>query len=242
MRSKLVYDLPTRIFHVTFFSLFLVAYWIAKNLDQDSIRFPLHMLLGFALLGLLMFRLLWGIVGSRTARFSSFMWSLPALREYLRNLLRSTDRGPAGHNPASSWMAVSVMSLTLGMVFSGLAMVQGWNAELMEEVHEICSKAWLVLAVLHVAGVGWHMLRKRDAIALSMVDGYKVESTEGEAIPDARKLAALGLLIWMGLVGTLLVTGYDSSTRTLKLGSWSLPLAEVPEDQDSSSDESVRKR
>jgi cytochrome b len=232
MRSKLVYDLPTRIFHVIFFSLFLVAYWIAKNLDQDSIRFPLHMLLGIALLGLLMFRLLWGWVGSWTARFSSFRW----------NLFRTRGPDPAGHNPASSWMAVSVMSLTLGMVFSGLAMVQGWNAEFMEEVHEICSKAWLVLAVLHVAGVGWHMLRKRDAIALSMVDGFKVESTEGEAIPDARKIAALGLLIWMGLVGTLLVTGYDSSTRTLKLGSWSLPLAEVPEDQDSSSDESVRKR
>ncbi len=235
MRNKLVYDWPTRIFHWTFALGFVLAYAIAKTQDEDSFRFPVHMLIGLGWSALILFRILWGVIGSRHARFSGFSLGLSSVIGYFLSFWSKRDRDPAGHNPASSWVALLMLWMGSGLVLSGLLMVNGKFGELAEEIHEWCGNGFLILAGLHVSGVLIHLARKRDGIAFSMVDGRKNSETLGEAIASARPVSGLLLVISLFAISVGLVRAYDSPSRTLKLLGISLSLGEPeekPEEQD----------
>jgi cytochrome b len=227
MREKLVYDWPIRIFHWVFAAGFVSAFLIAKTQDEDSFRFPIHMLIGLGWSGLILFRLLWGFFGSEHARFLRFQLSPGSLITYLRSLFGQPASDPAGHNPASGWVALLMLGLGSGIVLSGVLMVKGVFGELAEEVHEWCGNGFLILAGSHVAGVMLHLLRKRDGIAFSMIDGKKSLQTEGRAISSSRPVS--GLLLIVSLIGIAvgLVRGYDSPTRTLKIAGLTLVLGEA---------------
>lgn len=227
MRSKLVYDWPTRIFHWVFSSGFLIAFAIAKTQDEDSFRFPIHMLIGLGWLVLILFRILWGWVGSPHARFSGFQLGLPSLLHYLRSIMTGTGREPAGHNPASSWVAILMLTLGSGIVVSGLMMVNGIFGEIAEEIHEWCGNGFLILAGLHVAGVLFHLFRKKDGIAFSMVDGKKIETTAGDAISSSRPVAGGMLVISLLVIAVAIARSYDVPSRTLKLPGITLKLGEA---------------
>jgi cytochrome b len=229
MRSKLVYDWPTRIFHWSFAIGFLLAFAIAKTQDEDSFRFPIHMLIGLGWSSLILFRILWGFLGSKHARFSGLSLRIPDLISYFKSFVGGPFRDPAGHNPASSWVVVLMLFLGSGLVLSGLLMINGQAGEIAEEIHEWCGNGFLILAGTHVAGVLIHLLRKKDGIAFSMLDGKKVQDTLGDGIPDARPVS--GVLLAVSLIG--LATGvyrsYDSPTRTLKIAGFTLVLGEAEE-------------
>jgi cytochrome b len=229
MRKKLVYDWPTRIFHWSFAIGFLLAFAIAKTQDEDSFRFPIHMLIGLAWSSLILFRILWGWMGTAHARFSGFSLGVSSLFSYVKSFFGGVDQEPAGHNPASSWVAVLMLILGSGLVLSGLLMVNGQAGEIAEEVHEWCGNGFLILAGTHVAGVLIHLLRKKDGIAFSMVDGRKAQDTLGQAIPDAKPVS--GVLLVLSLIGlaTGIYRSYDSPTRTLKIAGFTLVLGEAEE-------------
>ena len=73
MNKRLVYDLPMRVFHGIFAALFIVAFLIAKTVDDESAAFSYHMLAGFLLVFTVSLRIIWGFVGSKYSRFSSAM-------------------------------------------------------------------------------------------------------------------------------------------------------------------------
>ncbi len=125
MSSPRIYDLPTRVFHWTFAGLFVAAYTIGSTVDDASPRFVLHMLAGGLLAAAVLLRLVWGVAGTRHARLSDFSLSPAALVGYLRGVLSGQARTWAGHDPASSWAALVMMGLGLGMAATGLAMVAG---------------------------------------------------------------------------------------------------------------------
>lgn len=228
-RNKLVYDWPTRIFHWSFAFGFLLAFAIAKTQDEDSFRFPIHMLIGLVWSSLILFRILWGRVGSAHAQFSGFNLGATSLISYVKSFFGGREREPAGHNPASSWVAVLMLILGSGLVLSGLLMINGQAGEIGEEVHEWCGTGFLILAGAHVAGVLIHLLRKKDGIAFSMLDGKKVQDTLGDGIPDSRPVS--GVLLAISLIG--LATGvyrsYDSPTRTLKIAGFTMVLGDAEE-------------
>ena len=89
MNKTKVYDAPTRLFHWLFAGLFLGAFAIAKLTDDESAFFSQHMLLGMLLTALTLLRILWGVVGSRYARFTSFPLNPKRLIEYFRDILTS---------------------------------------------------------------------------------------------------------------------------------------------------------
>lgn len=227
MRDKLVYDWPTRIFHWVFAIGFVLAFLIAKTQDEDSFRFPIHMLIGLGWSGLILFRLFWGFFGSEHARFMSFKLAPGSLMKYLRSLFGHSSSAPAGHNPASSWVALLMLILGSGIVLSGVLMVNGIFGELAEEVHEWCGNGFLIVAGSHVAGVLIHLFRKRDGIAFSMIDGKKSLQTEGDAIRSSRPVSGLLLIVSLTGIAVGLVRSYDSPTRTLKIAGFTLVLGEV---------------
>ena len=204
MSSPRIYDLPTRVFHWTFAGLFVAAYTIGSTVDDASPRFVLHMLAGGLLAAAVLLRLVWGVAGTRHARLSDFSLSPAALVGYLRGVLSGQARTWAGHNPASSWAALVMMGLGLGMAATGLAMVAGVAPHAVEEVHEVLANAFLAVALLHVAGVLVHVLRHRDALPLSMVTGRKRGIPAGET--DVRPHAGVA----MAFVAVLVAVGPQS--------------------------------
>src|SRR5689334_6459120 len=148
-RSTLVYDLPTRLFHILFGGLFITAFTIA-NVAEESPAFPYHMLAGALLAALVILRVIWGIAGTRYARFSSFELKPATLIDYFKHIVSGRTRTWAGHNPASSWAAVIMIGLAAGLAVTGVLMING--GERYEDLHELLANAFLATALLHVAG------------------------------------------------------------------------------------------
>jgi len=101
-----VWDIAVRVFHWSLLVSFVVAYLTAED---ESI---LHIYSGYAVLGLIVFRVLWGVIGSRYARFSDFVYSPTVVFGYLKDLVHKKPGHYIGHNPAGGWM---VLALLLGL-------------------------------------------------------------------------------------------------------------------------------
>lgn len=232
MNKRLIYDIPTRLFHWLFAGLFVTAFLIAKTIDDDSPVFSYHMLAGLLLTSIVLLRIVWGFVGTKYARFASFALKPNDLLNYFKGILSGSKQKWSGHNPASSWAALVMFVLTLGLGTTGYLMATG-QKETFEDVHELFANGFLVVVLMHIAGVILHMLRHRDGLALAMVAGTKKDVPEHEAISDTRPVVAL---LFVGLVATFavqLASHFDSQTRTLSFFGTTLQLGETEDDQES---------
>lgn len=227
MNAVRVYDLPTRVLHWSFAGLFVAAYAIANLVDDESARFAWHMLAGLMLGLAVLLRLVWGAIGTRHARWADLRLDPRQLAGYLKGVVAGGGRRWAGHNPASSWAALAMLALALGLGGTGLAMASGTGPEWVEEVHELAANAFLVVALLHVAGLLVHVLRHRDGLPLSMLSGRKRDLPADEASVPARPFVALLLLAVLVVAGGSLANGYQPATGTLDLFGTRLVLGEA---------------
>ncbi|MDT8398124.1 MAG: cytochrome b/b6 domain-containing protein [Pseudomonadales bacterium] len=109
-----VWDLAVRVFHWSLVLFFSLAYVTGE--DESN----WHIYSGYAVLGLVVFRIVWGLVGSQYARFSNFVYSPGELVQYLRSLREKNPRHYLGHNPAGGWMIVALLASLLVVTLSGL--------------------------------------------------------------------------------------------------------------------------
>jgi cytochrome b len=215
MQRQLVYDLPTRLFHWLFAVLFLTAFVIAKTVDDDSVWFNYHSLAGLTLGFLVLLRIIWGIFGTQHAKFSGFALNPMDLLGYFKGILSGEKKRWAGHNPASSWAAITMMALAIGLAITGYLMTSGPNKETFEDIHEIFANTFIIVVILHIAGIILHTVRHKEMIGLSMIDGKKSDISEKDAIESSR--SAFGVLL-IGLVvafGIYLFKNYDEPNKTL---------------------------
>lgn len=213
MKRILVWDLPVRLFHWLLAGAFLGAFLIANLVDDESALFTAHMWLGGIAAFMVVLRILWGLLGSRHARFTGFDLRPSSLLAYLKGLGRNARRW-VGHNPATSWAALAMFAIILGLAYTGANMSSGGEA--FEEIHEVLAWSLVAIVGVHVAGIVWHTVRTRENIALSMVDGKK-EAEMSAAIPRAHALTALAFVALTGLWAGGLYDGYDPATRTVTL-------------------------
>lgn len=213
-RRVLVWDIPTRLFHGLLAVAIFGAFIIALGVDDESATFPLHMLLGAVAAFLVGLRLLWGLVGTRYARFSSFAFGPRAVIEYFRGVITGSGKRFLGHNPGSAGAIFLMLALTPAVAITGALM--GSGGEVLEELHEVLAYTLLSVIVLHVAGVMLHTLRHRENLPLSMVDGLKA-GDPAEGIRGARPVVALLLLGLTTAWTVALVRGYDPNSRSLRL-------------------------
>lgn len=189
-----VWDLPTRLFHWTLALSFLVAY-----LTGESERWALlHVTAGYTLLGLIGFRLVWGLAGTRYARFAQFVTGFATVRLYLSGLLQGRPRHYVGHNPAGALAILALLLLGLASGVSGWLVYADIGGEWLEEVHESVSALMLAIVVAHIAGVLVSSRIHGENLVRSMLDGKK-EGEASQAIASNRPLVALLLLA--GLLG-----------------------------------------
>jgi cytochrome b len=174
MQRILVWDLPTRIFHWALALSFTGAY-----LTSETERYrDLHVTLGYTLLGLLAFRLLWGFVGTRYARFASFAFSPATILGYLKRLLQRRPKHFIGHNPAGGVAIFLLIGLGLAVGVSGVLLYQEIGGDAFEEIHEAFASAMLALVFVHLAGVAVSSLLHRENLPRAMITGYKTGRPE----------------------------------------------------------------
>lgn len=207
----LIWDVPTRLFHWLLVLGFSVA-MITGNPDRWR---DVHVFVGYVVLGLLAFRILWGFLGSRYARFSAFCFTPVEAIDYLRDLARGTARRYLGHNPPGSWAIYTLVVLGLLVSVSGL-LVLGLEeshgifrnlantptGETFKKLHQALSWFMLAMVFFHVAGVVVESVVHHENLVIAMITGCKPgEAAEGitashRAVGAVLALGVAAVALW----------------------------------------------
>ena len=237
MRQVLVYDSPTRAFHWLFAGFFITAFAISNLIDDDSARFPLHMLAGLGMAFVVALRIIWSLVGTRHARLGDLALNPMQLVAYFKGMFSGESRRWTGHNPASSWAALAMVVLAIGLATTGTLMATGRDRAQLKELHELMANAFLAVVLLHLGGVIAHVLRHRDRLASSMLTGNKqVPAGEESPVRPMHASGAAFVVLTVLFMGNLL-RAYDAHARTLDVFGITLQLGESAEDQEASDSE-----
>jgi len=167
--KTLVWDLPTRVFHWLLAIAFAGAFVTAES---ERLR-DLHMLMGYSAAGLVAFRLLWGILGTRYARFTSFPLSPRAVVAYLKSLLALSPRHYFGHNPAGSWAVIGMLVLITLTAATGWAQAVEVGPRWVEDLHEGLANTTIAVIGVHIVAVLLSSVLHRENLVRAMLNGYK---------------------------------------------------------------------
>jgi len=170
----LVWDLPTRLFHWLLASTFAGAW-----LTADSERWiDVHVTLGYTFAGLIAFRLVWGLVGSRYARFASFVRGPGAVLTYVTSILKARPEHHLGHNPAGGWAVLALLGLGAVTALTGYLNFNDYGGHWLEELHEGAASAMLALVFVHIGAVIVSSLIHRENLVRAMLSGLKRRAPE----------------------------------------------------------------
>lgn len=164
-----VWDPLVRVFHWGLVTCFAVA-WISADTWDD-----MHEVSGYIAAALIAFRLLWGLIGPRYARFTQFLRRPTEVVAYLSDILKGRERRYIGHNPAGAAMILVLLLFMTGTALTGWLYTTSmfWGSDWVEEIHEFLANSLLVLVGLHVAGVVLASIRHQESLVRAMVSGRK---------------------------------------------------------------------
>ncbi|NQY03376.1 MAG: cytochrome b/b6 domain-containing protein [Halieaceae bacterium] len=205
--SHALWDWPVRLTHWLLVVLLPLAWWTSEEGEMEW-----HARVGYTILVLVVARLIWGLLGSRHARFTDFLAGPRAIINYL-----STGGSPTpGHNPLGAWSVIALLGLLLVQATSGLFNTDDilFNGpfyyaassdvrNFLGEVHVWAFDALLVFVALHISAIAYYQLVKREALIRAMIAG----SANGKTGVESPKplwwavliWTALGLLLWWGI-------------------------------------------
>jgi cytochrome b len=166
-----VWDPFVRVFHWALVGLFAVTYLTGEELET------LHEILGYAIVGLLVLRIVWGFIGTEHARFRDFVFRPQTVLAYARDAVALRAARYLGHNPVGGVMVLLMIAGLLVTCGTGwLLSIGAGDHHLLEEAHEVAANFMLVLIGLHVVGVVLSSLEHGENLIQSMVTGYKRSS------------------------------------------------------------------
>ncbi len=210
----LVWDAPTRLFHWLVALLVLAAY-VAYRLSWVFT----HVLLGEAVLALVLFRVLWGLFGSETARFTSFLTGPGTALRYLAGILRGRSPPRVGHNPAGGFMILLMLALLLGETISGVFvnndvasvgpmsdMLADRGMNLMTALHRLFWDALLAAIVFHLAAILYYAVALRQNLLWPMIGG-RMRAPDHARQPS---LASWRRAAWLFTCGALVAAALAS--------------------------------
>ncbi|AQH05138.1 cytochrome B (plasmid) [Burkholderia sp. KK1] len=188
-KQILVWDAPVRVFH-----WLLVVCFVGAYATGESERWRLvHLTLGYTAAALVAFRIVWGLIGTRYARFSSFVRGPTAAASYLMELARGRHASYVGHNPAGGIAILMLLIIAIAISFTGWAAYNDIGGAPMEELHEGAVNVMLALVALHVLGVIVGSLLHRENLVWAMISGRKSGRIE-DGIHDAWRTVAVALI------------------------------------------------
>jgi cytochrome b len=212
MNRVLVWDLPLRLFHWLLVALVVVSV-VSVKIGGNAMQ--IHLLSGYTVLALLLFRILWGFFGSTHARFASFVRAPAAALAYLSALRRGEADQHLGHNPAGAWSVLLMLAVLLVQAGTGLfanddIATEGPLAKLLSKdlsdritgIHHLNSKLLYALIALHLSAVAFYLLGKHENLVKPMITGFKNVANGGAGVrrPGRIWLAAALLAVCAGAV------------------------------------------
>lgn len=164
-----VWDPLVRMFHWSLVALFAFSYLTGEEWKRA------HILSGYAIVALLMVRIIWGFVGTRHARFSNFIYSPRTMLGFLRDSLTMRAKRYIGHNPAGGAMVIALIIAISGIAATGYMMTTDayWGIEWVAEGHELLVDLTLGLIGLHIAGVVLASIEHKENLVRAMITGRK---------------------------------------------------------------------
>ena len=215
LRTVRVWDLPTRVFHWAL-AVSVLGLVITGNVGGNAMIW--HFRIGLTVLALLLFRLVWGVMGGRWSRFASFMYSPRSVMAYFKG--QGKAEHSVGHTPAGAGSVFALLAILLAQVGSGLIsddeiasagplvrFVSNATTNLATNYHKNIGK-WIILALvaLHIAAIGFYFWRKHNLVK-PMLTGDKqlalnIKGSRDDAVTRAGALAVFGVcvvfVVWVG--------------------------------------------
>jgi cytochrome b len=200
-----VWDAPVRVFHWLLVLSFAGAY-----LTAESERWRLvHVTLGYTVGGLVAFRLVWGLIGTRHARFANFVRGPRAVLAYLQSLLNRQPAHHTGHNPAGAAAIVALLVLAMLTVGFGWATYEDLGGEWLAELHETAGNLMLAVVGVHLGGVLAGSWLHRENLVRAMFSGRK-RGRHDEAI--RRNFGLLAALLLAAVLAYWVLAWRDAPT------------------------------
>jgi cytochrome b len=195
----LIWDIPVRLFH--WMLVIAIAYsWYAIEIMEDLEQ---HFLAGYCILALVLFRLIWGFIGTDYARFTNFIYSLSETRRYFKSLPGKKIHAYAGHNPAGGLSVIAMLLFILIQVSTGLfstddyyfgplnSLVSDAVATTITKIHHFNSDIIIGLIALHILAIVFYRLYKKERLVGAMFSGRKVTKNDSlKPIANSRLILA----------------------------------------------------
>lgn len=207
-RPVRIWDLPTRVFHWTLV-LCVVASVVSAKIGGNAMEW--HLRLGYLAFTMLLFRLVWGLVGGRWSRFVSFVYSPQAAWRYLRGQPLHDDDFEVGHSPLGALSVFALLAFLSLQVGTGLfaddeiattgpliGLVSGATSQVLTAYHKHWGQWTILLLVgLHVGAITFQVLRRGKTLIRPMLTGDKLLPSTVEASQDGLAKRLLALALWM---------------------------------------------
>ncbi|OUU80057.1 MAG: hypothetical protein CBC38_01285 [Gammaproteobacteria bacterium TMED78] len=214
--KKLIWDLPLRLFHWLLVILIGLA-WYTVEISGDM---DLHMLAGQGILALLIFRIFWGFLGTKHSLFKNFLFGIPEIFSYIKNIFSSSSRKYIGHNPLGSIAVFIILSLLLFQTVTGL-FATDYDGYFKGPLNDLISSATgnsitglhhenfeifiTSIIFIHIFAIFFHLLVKKENLIFPMFSGKKADIDANEEIKDPKTLKALISFIAASIIVLLLV-------------------------------------
>lgn len=219
--KTLIWDLPLRIFHWALAALVVMA-WVSVEILEDL---DIHFLCGYGILGLILFRLIWGVVGPEHARFSAFVKGPSAILAYLRG---DANHYRGGHNPLGALSVLFLLAVVGLQATTGLftddeyyyfgplnSYVSSDVVGVMSNLHHLNVNVIIAAIALHLAAIAFYRVVKKENLVTPMITGKKDDSEKKfSAISDSK----FGLAIVIALLVTGVVIGIASLEVEVAVG------------------------
>lgn len=209
-KQRQVWDLPLRLFHWTLVAAFVGAY-VTNRMGVNYFKY--HVWFGYTVIVLVVFRIVWGVVGTHHARFANFVRGPLTSLRYTWKFLRGVEQPHAGHNPLGAWMVLLLLGALFVQAFTGLfgddqimnlgplyGYVSAETSSIFTSLHRQLFYWIAGAAAVHVLAVVAHLVFKKDNLALAMITGRKpaYRVSQAESISASlvwRAVLLLGVLV-----------------------------------------------
>jgi cytochrome b len=188
--SAPVWDLPVRVFHWAL-ALLVISQLVTAALGGNAMQ--VHAFGGYAILALVLFRILWGFFGGTHARFRDFVRAPAAVVRYAKSILGGPHATHRGHNPLGGWSVLVMLGSLLVQAATGLfanddVMMEGPLAKHVSEraskiataIHDVNAAILFTLVAIHIAAVLFYWLAKKEDLIVPMITGRKLSATSSE--------------------------------------------------------------
>ncbi len=213
-RKIFIWDIPVRLFH--WLLVAAIAYsWYAMEILEDLNQ---HFIAGYCALTLVLFRIVWGFVGTHYARFTNFIYPLSEVVSYFRNPSGKARKQYLGHNPAGGLSVLALLAFILIQVSTGLfstddyyfgplyGLVSSATASTITEIHHLNFDIITVLIALHVAAIVFYRVVKKEKLIGAMFTGGKLAKGEVQKPITSSKLILAAIIIGFCASGVYLLS------------------------------------